>query len=208
MNSDDYTSLWRTQNPPAPALSAPAAALPAGLLDRIRKDALRLDRTVFWRDTRETTAAFLVAAFFAFEAWRHTENGYVAWGRWIAVAITLRVALVFLAARRAQAHPTPADLPLLEQIESSLAKLRGQVAFLQRVPRDYTLPLFLATLCAGFDPLLQQRGLAGLWSPVGGLVFIIAAAVAGLVIWLNRLAVRRVLRPKIAELTQLRDELA
>ncbi len=206
MNFDDYETLWRDQG--SPALPSPSDAQgAAALFERVRDDALRLDRALFWRDTREIGAAFAVAALFAASAWRNTGSDYVAWGRWIAVAITLGVAIVFLVGRRKTQAPPSAGLPLLTQIDAALSALRGQARVLKHVPRDYALPLFVATLCAGFDPLIQSGGFAAVWSKAGGLVFGVALAVGGFVVWLNRLAVRRFMEPKIAELEQVRREL-
>lgn len=206
MNFDHYETLWRAQGIPVPALPA-AAAKREALFDRIRAEALRLDRAVFWRDTRELSAAFLVAALFAVSAWRHTHYGDVAWGRWIAVAITLGVALVLLSARRKIPRPPAPGLSLLEQLDLALSGLRGQADLLRRVPRVYAAPLFAATLFAGLDPLVARGGFAAIWSAPAAALFLVALAVAGFVVWINRLALRRLLAPKIAELEQLRAEL-
>ncbi len=204
MNFEDCQTLWRSQGSTTTASAADWERLRVC----VGHNARRFDRTIFWRDHREIAVAFILAALTGVTAWQHTVDGYVPWGRWASLAITLGVALRFLSARR-HAPPPPAEgRPLLEQLDFTLAALRGQVRNLERVPMTYAAPLFIATLCAGFDPLVQRGGLGAIWSGIGLLVIGVAVAVAGFVICLNRLAISRVLEPKVTELQRLRDEIA
>lgn len=207
MNFDDYESLWRAQ--PAPALSLPAASAEReAIFDRVRREARRFDRAIFWRDTREIVVSLAVAVYFGLSAWRHTGAGHIAWGQWLAVALILGVAIVFLIDRRNMPRPAAAESPMLDQIDNALAGQRYQARVLSQIPWSYALPLSLAIAASASDSIIGKHGISGLWSPAG-------VAIAGLsffggcfVVWLNRLALRKVISPKITELEQLRRELS
>lgn len=205
MNFDDYESLWRAQPAPFPAVTTAERAF---VFDRIRQEARRFDRTIFWRDTREIFVALVLSIQLALSAWHDTGAGHIAWGLWIAVALILGVAINLLIDRRHMPRPPAAEAALIEQIDAALAGLQHQARVLSRVPTHYALPLALATMCAGLDSRFQREGLAALWSPGGFVVIAVSLLVGSFVNWLNRLAVRRVLQPKIAELEQLRRELS
>lgn len=202
MNFEDCQSLWRRQGTPIPS-----AAERDQLLSCVAINARRFDRSLFWRDMREISVGFLVAALFAVAAWEHTANGYVPWGRWAAVALTLAVILRFLSARRLALPPPAEGQPLLEHLDFDLSALRGQVRCLRKVPTHYVMPLFVAILGAGLDPFVQKGGFRAIWSGPGLLVIVVALTVCGGAIAINRIAVARVLRPRIAELQRLREEL-
>ena len=207
MNFDDYESLWRAQNSPALPLPALASERDA-VIDRVRRESRRFDRTIFWRDAREISISFIMAAIFALSAWHHTENGYVAWGRWIAVALVLGVAIILLRDRRSMPRPPVPEEPMLGQIDDALAGLRHQARILRQVPSNYALPLAVATISFGLDPILRKGGMAALRSPEGAAVVGVSLLVGCFVLWLNRFALRTAIQPKIAELEQLRRGLA
>lgn len=205
MNFDDYEALWRAQ--PAPSAPSPAAAENAALLERIRKEARSFDRTIFWRDIREILVAFAVAVCFGIEACRHTDAGHVAWGRWIAAALVLGVAVILLRDRRSMPSPGGAEAPLLEQIDAALAGLRFQTRVLARVPWTYALPLTIAIAASVADSVIRERGLAGLLGAFGVAITVLGVLSESFVVWVNRRAIRRVIQPKISELEKVRAEL-
>lgn len=206
MNFDDYETLWRAQNSsalPPPALASEHDAV----VDRVRRESRRFDRAVFWRDAREISISFILALVFALSAWDHTENGHVAWGRWIAVALVLGVAIILLRDRRNMPKQPVAEGSMLDRIDGALAALRHQARVLREVPLNYALPLALATISFGLDSILEAGGMAALRGPGGAVILGTGLAVGGFVVWLNRFALRRVIQPKIAELERLRRDL-
>lgn len=205
MNFDDYETLWRAQPAPAPAVSTAERAF---VFDRVRQEARRFDRTIFWRDTREILVAFALSIHLGLDAWRNTGTESIAWGHWIAVALILGVAINLLIDRLRIPRPPAAEDSLLGQIDTALAGVQHQARVLRRVPTHYALPLALATMSAGLDSRLQREGAAAFWSPGGFVILAVSLLVGGFVIWLNRLALRRVLQPKIDELDKLRRELS
>ena len=76
------------------------------------------------------------------------------------------------------------------------------------MPSNYALPLAVATISFGLDPILRKGGMAALRSPEGAAVVGVSLLVGCFVLWLNRFALRTAIQPKIAELEQLRRGLA
>jgi hypothetical protein len=102
------------------------------------------------------------------------------------------------AARRVEASER-VDLSLAELLETERTKVEGQIRLLESVVSWYIVP-------PAVGAMLIVIGLDGLsWFTAGYALFTLAIAV--LVYWLNRLAVRHDLRPRRAQLERLIQEL-
>ena len=206
MNFDDYEALWRAQ--PAPAAPLPSASSEcAAIIDRVRDEARRFDRTIFWRDTREIVVSFAIAVHLSFSAWRATDATHIAWGELFAVALILGVAIILLIDRRNSPRQPGVEAPILDQINGAIAGVDHQIRILTRVRWNYALPISLAIIASAADSIIRQHGRSGLLSPSGVAIVGFSFLIGWFVVWLNRLAIRRVLQPKIEELEKLRNEL-
>lgn len=207
MNFDHCQQLWATQSTPAPNDGATnTTAGDAALLKRIRADARRFERTIFWRDAREILAALFVSAVFARIAWAAHREGSPSWPCWLAATLPLGVAIHLLVDRLRHRRPRPIPgAAILDELDHSLASLRHQARLLRTVFWWYLLPLGMSgTLLA-----LQVFLYAPTPLPVRIFSAITALLIIGLVhIWigrLNRRTLKTQLEPRIAELETYRQ---
>jgi hypothetical protein len=211
MNWNNYESVWKGQD--LPAGTADLAALRETFESQRRKLAARL----FARDLLEGSAGLLVSGVFAYCWWHVGREG---WPLAFAIALILGVAGFFVRERfRVRARRLGPDATLLAKVEADLAELRRQRHLLLHLWSWYLLPclgaivIVVATLVRvlilqappGFFPALRSHPAALVWIAVYLLVVLpVCFWGAGFV---NRLAVRRQIEPRLAELEKLHGDL-
>ena len=204
---DDLQTLWQTAADPAPAVDPDRIAA-------LRAEAARFDRTIRWRDWRETAAAVIVAAAFG-GMWPDAPPV----GR-IGVVLAVVGALFVIAWmwRAQRLHPRPApDLPPAAALRAALARVNVQIGLLRSVMWWYLLPLAVGPLVltyAGFVEMQRQMRTPDTALEivfVGSLYLaplLIVGGVFGFIYWLNQRAVRRELLPLRDRLTRLLHDLS
>ncbi len=191
MNLDEARHVWQSQTTAeAPKISEDE------MLQLVKRESSAFDRTIARRDRRELIAGIVAAILFL---------PLLLGGPWLSRAGVLVVLAAFVliyrrlgAARRVEASERM-DLSLAELLETERTKVSGQIRLLESVVSWYIIP-------PAVGAMLIVIGLDGLsWFTAGYTLFTLAIAV--LVYWLNRLAVRHDLRPRRAQIDRLIREL-
>lgn len=191
MNLDDARRAWQSQTMPEESRMSEDE-----ILQLVKRESSALDRTIARRDRREVIAGIIVAVVFL---------PLLLTGPWLSrvgvLVVLAAFALIYRrlgAARRVEASER-VDLSLATLLETERAKVEGQIRLLESVVSWYIIP-------PAVGAMLIVVGLDGLsWFTAGYALFTLAIAV--LVYWLNRLAVRDDLRPRRAQLDRLIREL-
>jgi hypothetical protein len=191
MNFDDARRAWLSQTvPQEPEMSEDE------MLQLVKRESSAFDRSIARRDRREVVAGIIVALVFL---------PLLLTGPWLSrvgvLVVLAAFALIYrrlAAARRVEASEQ-VDLSLAELLEMERAKVESQIRLLESVVSWYIIPPTVGAM-------LIVIGLDGLsWFTAGYALFSLAVAV--LVYWANRLAVRHDLRPRRAQLGRLIQEL-
>jgi hypothetical protein len=197
MNFEDWQKIWNEHTPTQPA------CLPADsvLLAVVQRENRRFERTIFWRDVREISVGLIVAAVFA---WQSGSTGYAGW---IAVALTLVVTAWMLCERRAAERGRENfDDTLQGELDWAVHHTRAQVRILDRIPWAYALPLALAGWLGWLQRFIFEQVPVSVIVTRMTIVTAIVITVAMGIIWLNRWAVRKYLRPRLEQLESLRAQ--
>jgi hypothetical protein len=183
-----------------------AVAPPAWDATTFEKQRAKIARTLARRDWLEAGVSFTVAAFFAAIL---SLLDRVLWSGWAAVGILVVMGGFFLRERwRARRLTPPREAALRDRVEGELAELRHQRRLLRSVLWWYVLPFLLVVtllvwgvLGATPEPMTAETGkrLA--------LFSLACLGMSGVVVWLNRRAVRDWIDPQIANLERVRSEL-
>lgn len=185
MNLENYAQLWQNQ----------AVDLDLNL-QQVRKEAIRRQQHLFWRDLRELLATAVVVVGFSVILLLASD-----WLARLGAVLTLvGCGLTFwllLGARRlARTQP---DAPLRDQLQLELNRLDRQILLLRKVLWWYLLPLLGGAV-------LVFAGLSGLWW--WSLAYFLAVLAFGVwVWWLNQRAWRRELWPQRQRLAELIERL-
>jgi hypothetical protein len=191
MNLDDARRAWQSQTMPEESKMSEDE-----MLQLVKRESSVFERTIARRDRREVVAGIIVAMVFL---------PLLLTGPWLSrvgvLVVFAAFALIYrrlAAARRVEASER-VDLSLATLLETERAKVEGQIRLLESVVSWYIIP-------PAVGAMLIVIGLDGLsWFTAGYALFTLAIAV--LVYWLNRLAVRHDLRPRRAQLERLIQEL-
>jgi hypothetical protein len=191
MNLDDARRAWQSQTMPEESKMSEDE-----MLQLVKRESSVFERTIARRDRREVVAGIIVALVFL---------PLLLTGPWLSrvgvLVVFAAFALIYrrlAAARRVEASER-VDLSLAELLETERTKVEGQIRLLESVVSWYIVP-------PAVGAMLIVIGLDGLsWFTAGYALFTLAIAV--LVYWLNRLAVRHDLRPRRAQLERLIQEL-
>ncbi|HEU4586415.1 MAG TPA: hypothetical protein VFR95_11740 [Gemmatimonadaceae bacterium] len=191
MNLDDARRAWQSQT-----MSEESKMSEDEMLQFVKRESSAFDRTIARRDRREVIAGIIVAMVFL---------PLLLTGPWLSrvgvLVVLAAIALIYRrlgAARRVEAGER-VDLSLATLLETERSKVEGQIRLLESVVSWYIIP-------PAVGAMLIVIGLDGLsWFTAGYALFTLAIAV--LVYWLNRLAVRHDLRPRRAQLDRLIQEL-
>ena len=199
---DDFQTAWRAVDDPAPPVDPARVAA-------LRTEAERFDRTIRWRDWRETAAAAFVAV--AFGSMFPVVPPLVRAGVVLTVAGAGFVVWRLWQAQRRFPRPAP-GLPASEALRVALARVEVQVGLLRSVHAWYLLPLVPGPLLVTYGgyvhafleagaPAIDTLGRAAFVALLLVAPVLILGAVFGFVYWLNQREVEKSLLP-------LRDRLA
>jgi hypothetical protein len=198
----NWTELERAWQDALPRYQAPTWDV-----GRFEQQHRRLARTLARRDWLEAGVSFAVAAVFTAVLWPLGPKVGPAWG---AVVILVVMGLVFVRERRrARALRPDPGAPLRERIEAEIAELEHQRRLLGSVLWWYILP-FLAVvglLLWGVHAALPGPVTSEAWLRIGGFSAV-CLGLSGVIVWLNREAVRRSIEPQLRDLERLRADLA
>ncbi len=188
MNELDLKQLWQQQT-----LGFPSRVSNEELVRQMKRKMKRFDRTIFWRDVRETGAC-VVLIILSGRTLLHRAPVLVHAGNLVIILACLFIAVKLTVARRAQ-HAWLNPRSVRDFLVGEAAKVERQIHLLQTVLWWYILPLFFgATLAAlGSTP--------GRLFPK--LLLLLSFILVGWFIrWLNQYAVRKSLLPLKNELTK------
>lgn len=169
------------------------------LLKEVRRNQTGFRTTIFWRDVREVTVAFLCTVYFSYHGLRRDD-----WAAYLIAFACFGVGVFMLAdrARQRRKKPAPSD-PLKACIETSLDQVNHQIWLLRNILWWYLLPLGLP-LIIFFGRSAWQTGDGAVEVTVtfGAAVGFVALLYWG-IYWLNQYCVRKQLQPRRRELESL-----
>lgn len=179
MNDDTLKALWDERVQDVPALPDPAA------LERIRRDAANLDRTVFWRDIRENLASLIVVLIFSY--YYYHETGTLVRLGCAIVIVACIFSGIYSHLKKGRITPAAPDAPLSETLNVEVQKVDAQITLLQSIFWWYLLPLGVGTILViiGVSSSTSHRLLS----------VMLCTAIYISIYWLNRRAVDRALLP-------------
>lgn len=188
MHDDALKALWRTQR------IEPAPLLPdARQMAEMRHHVNCLNRTLFWRDVRESIAAIVVMVcfgiyFFIFPA------PLARIGCAIEILSSLLVIVYPIWRKRRVAKAAP-DASMMQSLGSELRNVEVEIALLRSILWWYILPLSLGgvVFLAGLDVSFTSTIL----------FLLIGIALDAFVYWINQIAVDKKLLPLKRELDSL-----
>lgn len=205
MNWSDYESVWKRQPLPL-GEKADVGELKQSFETKSRK----FEAAIRVRDYAEATAGIVVAVAYVFFWWKLGASG---WPMGIAMALVLGVSGFFLRERfRARRRRVGPEVPLLAKVEGDIVELRHQGRLVEKLWGWYLGPV-AGAMAIQLWVIMQH---VAPWIPprdpwfIAGMVFpilLVIVFVIGFVWWMNQRALRRQLRPRLAELEKLRDEL-
>lgn len=148
---DELEQLWKTQ-PVDPAVKGEE------MRNIILKKSANFDRTIRWRNIRETVAALAVAAFFAYIASKQ-HNAIERAGSVILVASSFWIVFYMWRHKAAPSDPNPGQT-LVGYQRALAGKYDNEIRLLRNVKFWYLLPMYvgLLTLTAG---LWKERAAMG-----------------------------------------------
>jgi CubicO group peptidase (beta-lactamase class C family) len=180
MHDEALKQLWQQQRFDAPPRFSGEEQIAA-----MKRKMKKFDRTIFWRDSRESLAAIFVIAWFG-----------VMFFKVPALMPRIGCAIIVLAgafvcwypiSRKRRVAKTAPDAPVAETLRCELQKVEVQIRLLRSVLWWYLLPLGVGVLVFYFG-LQPSRS-----SKLGFSVFV--AALYGFIYWLNQHAVKKQLLP-------------
>lgn len=194
MTFEQLQKTWQFQNRGA------KVTLDADLLLRaVRRNQRGFRATIFWRDVREVSVAFLLTVYFSYHGLRHDD-----WASYLLALACFGVGAFMLADRFRQRRkkPAPSD-PLKACIETSLDQVNHQIWLLRNILWWYLLPLGVPLLIF-FGNHAWQKGRGAVEATVtfGAAVAFVALLYWG-IYWLNQYCVRKDLEPRQRELESL-----
>ena len=179
MSEEDLKNLWKAQ-------PAPAGASEPGLAARVREKTRKMDRTLFWRDSRELVACFAVVLWMAI-GYHHAEPPLQTAGRIVVVLSCVLIASILVYTRFGHRPRVTGVASLRDHLAEERRKIAAQIKLLRSVLWWYLLPLLTGYLLYfwGAHPATTDR-------LVDLAVF---ALVGGALYWANLYAARRSLEP-------------
>lgn len=194
MNFEDFQKSWQSQN------AGNKISLNTDLvLKEVRRNQQQFRTTIFLRDVREVSVAFILVGVFIFlGVWLNDWTDYL-----IALAC-LWVGTYILVDRRAQRKKTPDLYDTLKGcVETSLAEVNHQIWLLKNILWWYLLPIGIPVLLSVFWVHHRVHGLES--KDVINLLgsSIVIGLVYWFIYWLNQYAVRKTLEPRRHELESL-----
>jgi hypothetical protein len=186
MDLDNLQKAWQSQDRSETTLNEEEAF--RMVLQKSRK----FDRSVFWRDVRESAVALGLAAFFVWGAHKFAAHS---WPWYAAAACDLWVAAFLIADRRVQRDPAPGS-STKECIGQAVRSVDHQIRLLRNVAWWYLLPCALSILLVLGEMAAQIP--RDMWMQCY-MPFLVTAAGSMILLpgvyWLNQYAVRKTLVP-------------
>ena len=188
MDFQSFKNVWQRQ-----PLPQPAPLETARLLEGIEQRMVRFDRTIFWRDLRETLAALLLTAVFGFLAVA-VEGAWAVTGAWIGAVGSLSVAVIMLTVQHRHRLPEP-SMPVTSYLRGQRAKVAAQIRLLETVIWWYFAPPAVGMSLVMIGALLEIPGGLGPRVAIGAVMLSILLVTAWGFVALNRWVVRAHLAP-------------
>ncbi len=194
MSFDELQNAWQSQEP------GKRVTLNLDLvLKEVARNQSHFAWSIFWRDVREVSVAWLMTGVFVYTGLRDQ-----CWAWYVCAFTVFAVGLFLLVDRLAQKwkQSAPTD-PLKACFERALAQVNHQIWLLENMLWWYLLPpgIGIATVFGYFLWDLRDT-----W-PIGTMVLGGVAVFVGLIFWgvyrLNQYAVRKELLPRRQELEAL-----
>jgi hypothetical protein len=172
---DDLEQLWKTQ-PVDPAVKGEE------MRQIILKKTEKFDRTIWWRNIRETVAAAVLAAMGAYGAWAQHD----AFGRASSVIlVAASLWIIYYMWRHGTEPPDPNPDQTLEGYQRALVlKYDHQIRLLRNVKLWYLAPLYAALLTASMGTF-KERAVRGALTWLDGLVPLFYTLLFEGIWWLN-----------------------
>jgi hypothetical protein len=172
---DDLEQLWKTQ-PVDPAVKGEE------MRQIILKKTEKFDRTIWWRNIRETVAAAVLAAMGAYGAWAQHD----AFGRASSVIlVAASLWIIYYMWRHGTEPPDPNPDQTLEGYQRALVlKYDHQIRLLRNVKLWYLAPLYAALLTASMGTF-KERAVRGALTWLDGLVPLFYTLLFAGIWWLN-----------------------
>ena len=186
MDLDELRKVWRLQDTADTMIEEEKA------VETVMHASRRMDRTVFWRDVRESVIAFGLAVFWV---WGGHQLARHLWPWYAGAALLCWIGAFIVVDRRIQREVQPAAT-MKENLEQALRKVNHQIALLRNVLWWYLLPCLAAVLLILGEMALQFT--PDSWGQVYPPFVITLALVAvlyPLIYWLNQQAVKKILVP-------------
>lgn len=199
MSFEQLQKTWQHQ--PLPTLAE--SDRPAWLR-QVKAESGKFDRTIWWRDFRETLVALLLGLVLGGTALVHgvVKN----WGLAITSLIMFGLAASFFVDRRWQAKRAAAfGETVLGQLDRALFLARHQCWLLRNVLWSYLLPIDLGVGLIYLQIFMSNSHPEALTSFVRSMSILVA--VSGFIYWFNQQAVKKYLQPRVEELSALRQRL-
>jgi CubicO group peptidase (beta-lactamase class C family) len=180
MHDDALKQLWQEQR-----FDASPAFPDEKQIAAMKRKTKKLDRTIFWRDCRESLAAIFVAIFFG-SVFFTVSALMPRIGCVILVLASVFICWYPIHKKRRVAKAMP-DAPVTEALQCELQKVEVQIRLLRSVLWWYLLPLGVGVLVFYVG---IQRSLS---ANIG--FFLVLTAVYAFIYWLNQHAVEKQLLP-------------
>lgn len=197
MSFDDLKAKWQSHD------SGIRLNLDAKfVLNEVRRNHRTLESQLWWRDTNEVLAAFLITCVFIVLAMVMSE-----WTLLVCAAGSLFVGLYFILDRIRQRRGRVAvEESLRLTIDASIEQVEHQIWLLSNLWKWYLLPLVPGLVLFLFSASFQSHG-----GIAEQLVIAAVGAICVIAFWLvnriNQREIRRTLEPRRIELEELRASL-
>ena len=189
MNLDDFKPQWQQRQ-------RDLDGSVDHVVKRVRSRMSSFDRTIWWRDMRESIAAVALIIYYIFCLFRAGNNWLWICGTGICILACIFIIGVLHWARR-KGKAARNDLPVKDYCKAELTRVDRQIWLLRNVHWWYLGPLFIAIIVQVVAVTPDPSGLV--------IMLTFMVALFGFIYWLNQWAVKRQLLPLRRELTDAMD---
>jgi len=189
MNLDDFKPQWQQRQ-------RDLDGSVDHVIEKVRIRMSSFDRTIWWRDMRESFAAIGLIVYYIFCLFHAGDNWLWACGAGLGILACIFIVGVLHWARR-KGKAARKDLPVKDYSKAEVTRVDRQIWLLKNVHWWYLGPIFIAIIVQ----------IAGIKPEPGGLIMLLTFVLPlfGFVYWLNQFAVRFQLRPLRNELASAMD---
>lgn len=161
----------------------------------IKKKAEAFNKSIFWRDIRESFAAVILCIIFIYQGF-HSSNSVYKAGCFISAAGCIFIA-IFLYIKKMQFSKTDYTEDINHNLKNSLSQVNAQIWLLRNVFWWYLLPLIPGIFIQNFT----HESISKVW-----IFNIVTVLILILVYWLNQWAVKKSLLPLKSDLEAIISE--